>query len=163
MDVFTEYLNAYSRDASESESEIDDDSGGDDEDGDFGGVGGIEVPDPPVGPAQPAAAVAVGVDVPGVPEVAGPAAPSSPVDLRRAANCTCPASTCIDAFDTESIETLRLTNASLDKDQLDLLLLGKISSVISRHAMTTRSRHVQTERRRSRCTYAHEGNFGAQS
>ncbi len=31
VDVFTEYLNAYSRDASESESEIDDDGGGDDE------------------------------------------------------------------------------------------------------------------------------------
>ena len=61
-------------------------------------------------------------------------------------NCISRAGTSIEAFDTESITDLRLTNASLDKDQLDLLLLGKSSSVISRHAMTTRSRHLQTAR-----------------
>ena len=42
MDAFTEYLTAYSRDASESENEGDDDSGGEDEDGVFGGVRSID-------------------------------------------------------------------------------------------------------------------------
>ena len=160
MDVFTDYLNAYSRDASDSETESEGDSGGEDEDGDFGG---IEAPVPLLDPApqaqpraQGAPAIAVeGVAGPGPAAPAGPKAPPPALDLRRAAGCTCPAGTSIDAFDKESIDNLRLTNASLDKDQLDLLLLGKISSVISRHAMTTRSHSVQTERRRSRCTYAH--------
>ena len=42
VDAFTEYLNAYSRDASGRKNEGDDDSGGEDDDGDFGGVRSIE-------------------------------------------------------------------------------------------------------------------------
>ena len=53
VDAFTEYINAYSRGASESENEGDDDSGGEDEDGDFGGVRSIEFAGRSAGPPPP--------------------------------------------------------------------------------------------------------------
>ena len=61
-------------------------------------------------------------------------------------------------FKDDDIDMIRAVNASMDKTQLDLLIVGKISTVISLDSTTIKSRKgSQTERKRPRCNYKHEG------
>ena len=83
---------------------------------------------------------------------------AAPRTLRQRAKCRCKAGICADTFQEGDIEMIRAVNASMEKTQLDLLILGKISTVISLDATTLRSKKAaQTERKRPRCNYTHEG------
>ena len=83
---------------------------------------------------------------------------AAPRTLRQRAKCRCKAGICTDTFQEGDIEMIRAVNASMEKTQLDLLILGKISTVISLDATTLRlKKAAQTERKRPRCNYTHEG------
>ena len=90
---------------------------------------------------------------------AGPAVDAAQRTLRQRAGCRCKAGTCADDLDYGDVDMIRAVNASMQKTELDLLILGKILTVISRGATTSKSKtRVQTARKRTRCNYTHEGN-----
>ena len=65
---------------------------------------------------------------------------AAPITLRQRAKCHCKAGICADTFKEGDIDMMRAVNASMEKTQLDLLVLGKISMVISLDATTLRSK-----------------------
>ena len=65
---------------------------------------------------------------------------AAPRTLRHRAKCRCKAGICADTFKEGDIDMMRAVNASMEKTQLDLLVLGKISTVISLDATTLRSK-----------------------
>ena len=65
---------------------------------------------------------------------------AAPRTLRQRAKCRCKAGICADTFQEGDIEMIRAVNVSMEKTQLDLLILGKISTVISLDATTLRSK-----------------------
>lgn len=80
-----------------------------------------------------------------------------PQSLKLRAQCTCQAA-CIDAFSSDSVEMGRSISLSLTKESHDYVLLGKISTSINRTAETKcTKRSNQTERKRPRTIYTHEG------
>ena len=131
---------------------------------------------------QPAEAVPEAVTQPA--EAAAATVTTDALPLRRAANCVCPPASCTESFDDKainmrrvlnasinmrrvlnasinmrrvlnaSINMRRVLNASLEKSQLDLLILGKVSTVIMRDTTTvSRRRKAQTARTTTRCSY----------
>ena len=113
--MFNDYLDVHARYANSSESEVDELSEDDD-----GAVGNADVraPDPlaaPAGPAGPAAAAAVAA-----------AAPADAASLRRGRSLYSDVRPALRFLDEDD-------EYDEDKEQLDLLLLGEISAVISRH------------------------------
>lgn len=60
-------------------------------------------------------------------------------------------------FSVEEVEHMRAMNIGLDKDKLDLLILGKLSTFIARGEQTAGSKHKEVERKKMRCNYMHEG------
>ena len=82
---------------------------------------------------------------------------AAPITLRQRAKCRCKAGICADTFKEGDIEMIRAVNASMEKTQLDLIILGQISTVISLDATTLRSKKsAQTERKRPWCNYTYE-------
>ena len=65
---------------------------------------------------------------------------AAPITMRQRAKCRCKAGICADTFKEGDIDMMRAVNASMEKTQLDLLVLGKISTVISLDATTLRSK-----------------------
>ena len=132
------------------EDEDDDDDGSDtgsddDSDGFSVGTDASDLAMPGAGPAAAGAA-------------AGPAVDVAERTLRQRARCRCKAGTCADDLDDGDVDMIRAVNASMQKTELDLLILGKILTVISRGATTSKSKtRIQTERKRTRCNYTHEG------
>ena len=113
--MFNDYLDVHARYANSSENEVDELSEDDD-----GAVGNADVraPDPlaaPAGPAGPAAAAAVAA-----------AAPADAASLRRGRSLYSDVRPALCFLDEDD-------EYDEDKEQLDLLLLGEISAVISRH------------------------------
>ena len=149
-DVFGQYFDVEARAVSSDEESISDTESDSGDDGVMDGTV-AEAADPRAAMpavAQPAEAAA-----------AAAAVATNALPLRRAANCRCPPGSCIESFDVKSINMMRVLNASLDKSQLDLLILGKVSTVIMRDTTTVSSRRkAQTARSRTRCAYTHEGN-----
>ena len=98
-----------------------------------------------------------GTSTSGPSQAAGHGDGAPPRTLRQRAKCRCKAGICADTFQGD-IEMIRAVNASMEKTQLGLLILGKISTVISLDATTLRSKKAaETERKRPRCNYIHEG------
>ena len=79
------------------------------------------------------------------------------VDVKRDAGCKCSGGECIDRFGRGDILLTRTINAGLDKEQLDLLLLGKVSTFIRRGNTTRSTKKRAHERTKVRCNYTHEG------
>ena len=66
---------------------------------------------------------------------------------------------CIDNFGGAEILLTRTINAGLEKEQMDLLLLGKVSTFIWRGGATRSQKKRAHERTKVRCKYTHEGNI----
>ena len=64
---------------------------------------------------------------------------------------------CKTLFTNEEFEEFRLDYACLDSNDLDIIILGKLSSGLHLSQSTVRSRQVQTERKAPRTDYFHHG------
>ena len=64
---------------------------------------------------------------------------------------------CKTLFTNEEFEEFRLDYACLDSNDLDMIILGKLSSGLHLSQSTVRSRQVQTERKAPRTDYFHHG------
>ena len=85
---------------------------------DIVGVEGVEPP-PPATQAPPTASTS-----------------TSGVDVKRDAGCKCMRGDYIDNIGEGEVVLTRTINAGLDKQQMDMLLLGKVSTFIRRVGMT---------------------------
>ena len=68
--------------------------------------------------------------------------------------CTCG---CIKHVNISQIRQMRMLNSSFDKYTLDMLLMGKLSTILDRSEMTKKQKSKQTVRKRGRCNFTHEG------
>ena len=156
-----DYFDFDSRDFS------DDDGDGSESESDTGSEGGGDFPigtvadesATPSAEAEPTAGMSTSGQPQAAPAGCGDGAGvAAPITLIQRVKCRCKAGICADTFKEVDIDMMRAVNASLEKTQLDLLVLGKISTVISVDATTLRSKKgPQTQRKQTRCNYAHEG------
>lgn len=80
---------------------------------------------------------------------------TQPNDNDEQFNCKCK---CSDSFDQDSLSLHRAYASSLTKQELDLMILSKVSTFINNGGQTNCSkRWKQSERKRSRCNFHHEG------
>ena len=98
-----------------------------------------------------------GVEPPPPATPAPPTASTSGVDVKRNARCKCMRGDYIDNFGGTEVLLTRTINAGLEKEMMDLLLLGKVSTFIRRGGTTGSQKKRVHERMKVRCKYTHEG------
>lgn len=64
---------------------------------------------------------------------------------------------CYQLFDEKDIEYNRMMAASMEKSELDLVVLGKLSTFFNKGKWTVSSKKKATERKRARSIFTHEG------
>lgn len=85
------------------------------------------------------------------------AAPRTADDDTSEFNCSCTPS-CFDTIDLDSCRNQLAYYKSLSKDQLDLVILGKISVMVNTSdTLGPGHKHKRKNRERTRCTYSYEG------
>ena len=77
-------------------------------------------------------------------------------EAKAVVRCTCE-DFCLRHWSDKEIEDIREQHLSLEKSELDLVILGKISACISNGESVSTNSHAATPRQRSRTWYSHEG------
>lgn len=79
---------------------------------------------------------------------------------RHVLSDVCSCKDCTSRIDSDSVDLLRTRNLSLEKTELDLVILGKLAVMTNTSAEVGKaSKHTQKQRMKARCSYSHEGMY----